>query len=42
MKLHTVIPAKAGTQSLHMRRSEASKQRARLGPGLRRDDEVLP
>jgi 3-hydroxyisobutyrate dehydrogenase-like beta-hydroxyacid dehydrogenase len=34
-----VIPAKAGTQSLHKRSGEASKQRARLGPGLRRDDE---
>jgi hypothetical protein len=34
-----VIPAKAGTQSLHKRSGEASKQRARLGPGLRQDDE---
>jgi hypothetical protein len=33
-----VIPAKAGTQSLHKRRGEASRHRARLGPGLRRDD----
>jgi hypothetical protein len=35
----TVIPAKAGTQSLHKPRGEASQHRARLGPGLRRDDE---
>jgi hypothetical protein len=42
MKLHTVIPAKAGTQSIHKRSGVASKLRARLGPGLRRDDEVLP
>jgi 3-hydroxyisobutyrate dehydrogenase-like beta-hydroxyacid dehydrogenase len=34
-----VIPAKAGTQSLHERSGEASEHRARLGPGLRRDDE---
>jgi hypothetical protein len=34
----TVIPAKAGTQSLHKPRGEASQHRARLGPGLRRDD----
>jgi hypothetical protein len=34
----TVIPAQAGTQSLQKLRGEASKQRARLGPALRRDD----
>jgi aminoglycoside phosphotransferase (APT) family kinase protein len=33
-----VIPAKAGTQSLHKKLGEASKHWARLGPGLRRDD----
>jgi DNA-nicking Smr family endonuclease len=33
-----VIPAKAGTQSLHKQRSGASNHPARLGPGLRRDD----
>jgi hypothetical protein len=35
----TVIPAKAGTQSLNKRRGEDSQHRARLGPGLRRDDD---
>jgi hypothetical protein len=34
----TVIPAKAGTQSLREQRGEASRLRTRLGPGLRRDD----
>jgi hypothetical protein len=33
-----VIPSKDGAQSLSKRRGEASKHRARLGPGLRRDD----
>jgi hypothetical protein len=37
----TVIPAKAGTQSLHDRSGEASQHRARLGPGLRRDDDSV-
>jgi hypothetical protein len=37
----TVIPAKAGTQSLHKSRGEASQNRARLGPGLRRDDDSV-
>ncbi len=34
-----VIPAEAGPQSLHKRSGEASEHRARLGPGLCRDDE---
>jgi hypothetical protein len=33
-----VIPSKDGTQSFSKRRGEASQHRARLGPGLRRDD----
>jgi hypothetical protein len=41
MTASVVIPAKAGTQSLHKTSGEASKQRARLGPGLRRDDEFM-
>jgi glycyl-tRNA synthetase beta chain len=36
-----VIPAEAGTQSLHEQSGEASKDLARLGPGLRRDDEEV-
>jgi glycyl-tRNA synthetase beta chain len=36
-----VIPAQAGTQSLHEQGGEASKDLARLGPGLRRDDEEV-
>jgi glycyl-tRNA synthetase beta chain len=35
-----VIPAQAGTQSLHKQSGEASNDAARLGPGLRRDDEL--
>jgi aminoglycoside phosphotransferase (APT) family kinase protein len=37
-KAGIVIPAKARTQSLHDERGEASKQLARLDPGIRRDD----
>jgi glycyl-tRNA synthetase beta chain len=36
-----VIPAEAGTQSLHEQSGEASKDLARLGPGLRRDDKEV-
>jgi hypothetical protein len=41
MSIYAVIPAQVGTQSLHKRSGKASKQRARLGPGLRRDDGVV-
>jgi hypothetical protein len=33
-------PARAGTQSLHLKRGAALKHLVRLDTGLRRDDEV--